>query len=85
MGGLGLQLGLNAVGNVGRDMRDYRQEGEIRETMTELQKSQMREQQLEQRLQALEQGQVLQQQQPMPMQQQQQQVLPPVAAAPALK
>jgi hypothetical protein len=57
MGGLGLSMGLNAVGNIGRDMQDYRQEGEIRDTRSELQQSQAREAAMEARLRQLEQGQ----------------------------
>jgi len=75
-GGLGLGLGLNAVGNIGNDIRDYRQEGEIQDTRLELEKSRIREAELESRLKALEQGQSgLQQQQNLQQIQQQQQNL----------
>jgi multidrug efflux pump subunit AcrA (membrane-fusion protein) len=53
---LGLSLGLNAVNQIGNDMRDYRQETEIRDTRAQLQSSQMRETELEARLRALEQA-----------------------------
>mmetsp|Transcript_55012 Transcript_55012/g.61460 ORF Transcript_55012/g.61460 Transcript_55012/m.61460 type:complete len:231 (+) Transcript_55012:38-730(+) len=57
MGGLGLSLGLNAVSNIGNDMRDYRQEREIQDTKGELQQSKMREAEMSARLNRLEQGQ----------------------------
>jgi len=57
MGGLGLSLGLNAVSNIGNDMRDYRQEREIQDTRGELQQSKMREAEMSARLNRLEQGQ----------------------------
>jgi len=57
MGGLGLGLGLNAVSNIGNDMRDYRQEREIQDTRSELRQSKMREAEMEARLNRLEQGQ----------------------------
>merc|ERR1711935_1147144 len=55
--GLGLGLGLNAVNQIGNDMRDYRQEREIRDTQTELSASRAREAQMEARLRQLEMGQ----------------------------
>jgi hypothetical protein len=51
---LGMSLGLNAMSNMGNDMRDYRQEGEIQRTKAELNESKMREAQMEQRLRQLE-------------------------------
>eukprot|EP00536_Pseudo-nitzschia_multiseries_P008639 jgi/Psemu1/287938/fgenesh1_pg.222_\ len=57
MPGLGLSLGLNAVGQIGNDMRDYRQEREIQDTRSELQASKMREAEMEARLRSLENGQ----------------------------
>jgi len=84
-GGLGLGLGLNAIGNVGRDMQDYRQEGEIRDTRVELEKSRMREADLESRLRQLEQGQSGLQQQQQFQQMQQQQAANAAAAAAVTK
>merc|ERR1719410_1132193 len=55
--GLGLSLGLNAVNQIGNDMRDYRQEREIRDTQAELNASRAREAQMEARLRQLEMGQ----------------------------
>merc|ERR1711865_986600 len=54
MGGLG--LGLNAIQNQGNQMRDYRQEGEIQDTKSELNMSKMREQEMENRIRSLEAG-----------------------------
>lgn len=54
--GLGLSLGLNAINQIGNDVRDYRQETEIRDTRAQLQSSQVREAELEARLRALEQA-----------------------------
>lgn len=54
MPGLGLGIGLNAMNQIGNDMRDYRQETEIRDTRSELQRSQMREAEMEARLRQLE-------------------------------
>merc|ERR1712232_1148608 len=74
MPGLGLSIGLNAMNQIGNDMRDYRQESEIRQTQAELQNSKMREAELEARLRQLEMAnqnqQFSQQQQQMMMQQQ---------------
>lgn len=88
MGGLGLGLGLNAVNQIGNDMRDYRQEREIQDTRSELNASRQREAQMEARLRSLEgQGQMNQQQmtqQQLQMQQQmflQQQAANAAAAA----
>ncbi len=50
----GLGLGLNAVSQIGNDMRDYRQESEIQQTKSALQDSKMREAQMEARLRQLE-------------------------------
>ncbi|CAJ1936509.1 unnamed protein product [Cylindrotheca closterium] len=79
MPGLGLSFGLNAMNQIGNDMRDYRQEGEIRDTRSELMRSQAREAEMEARLRQLEaqqQGQLsAQQQQQLMMQMQQQQML----------
>ena len=47
---------MNAINQIGNDMRDYRQETEIRDTRAALQSSQMREAELEARLRALEQA-----------------------------
>jgi len=88
MGGLGLGLGLNAVGQIGNDMRDYRQEREIQDTRSALNQSQAREAQMEARLRQLEsgQGQMTQQQlfqqQQMMLQQQQAANAAAAAAAP---
>jgi uncharacterized membrane protein len=71
MGGLGLGLGLNAVNNIGNDMRDYRQEREIQDTRSELNQSRQREAEMEARLRQLESGQgQMSQQQQLQMQQQ---------------
>ena len=82
MPGLGLSLGLNAMSNIGNDMRDYRQEREIQDTRSELTQSRAREAQMEARLNQLEsgQGQMNQQQQ---LQMQQQMFLQQQAAAAA--
>jgi len=88
MGGLGLGLGLNAVGQIGNNMRDYRQEQEIQDTRSALNQSQAREAQMEARLRQLEsgQGQMTQQQlfqqQQMMLQQQQAANAAAAAAAP---
>ena len=72
--GLGLSIGLNAMNQIGNDMRDYRQEAEIRDTRSELMRSQAREAEMEARLRQLEaqqNGQLsVQQQQQLMMQQQ---------------
>lgn len=72
--GLGLSIGLNAINQIGNDMRDYRQEAEIRDTRSELMRSQAREAEMEARLRMLEaqqNGQLsVQQQQQLMMQQQ---------------
>ncbi|KAL3923292.1 MAG: hypothetical protein SGILL_001739 [Bacillariaceae sp.] len=81
--GYGLGLGFNAINQIGNDMRDYRQEGEIRDARSQLEQARMREAELDARLRALENGQqpnqltqqqllMLQQQQLMQQQQQQQ-------------
>jgi len=64
---------LNAVNQIGNDMRDYRQESEIRSTQAELQSSRMREAEMEARLRQLEMqmGQTNQVNQQLMMQQQQ--------------
>jgi len=82
MGGLGLGLGLNAVNQIGNDMRDYRQEREIQDTRSQLNESRMRESEMEARLRQLEagQGQMSQQQQ---LQMQQQFLMQQQAAAAA--
>lgn len=72
--GLGLSIGLNAMNQIGNDMRDYRQEAEIRDTRSELMRSQAREAEMEARLRQLEaqqQGQMSAQQQQQLMMQQQ--------------
>jgi hypothetical protein len=84
--GLGLGLGLNAVNQIGNDMRDYRQEREIQDTRSALNESRMREAEMEARLRQLEtgQGQMTQQQQLQMQQQlliQQQQAANAAAAA----
>ena len=76
-------MGLNAINQIGNDMRDYRQENEIQSTRAQLQQSQMREAEMEARLRQLEsasqqQGGQLspqQQQQLLQLMQQQQQML----------
>jgi hypothetical protein len=82
--GYGLGLGLNAINQIGNDMRDYRQEGEIQDARSQLQQARMREAEMEARLRQLEmqQGQAnqLTQQQLMMLQQQQLQQQQPVAA-----
>merc|ERR1712238_631023 len=55
-GGFGLGLGLNAISNYGNQQRDYRQEGEIQDTKSELRQRQMRELEMENRIRSLEQG-----------------------------
>jgi hypothetical protein len=50
----GLSLGLNAIQNSGNANRDYRQEGEIRDTQNELERSKMREADMEARLRNME-------------------------------
>jgi len=55
-GGFGLGLGLNAINNYGNQQRDYRQEGEIQDTKSELRQSQTRELEMENRIRSLEQG-----------------------------
>jgi hypothetical protein len=52
--GLGFSMGLNAINQVGNDMRDYRQEGEIQNTRAQLEQSKMREAEMEARLRQLE-------------------------------
>jgi len=47
-------MGFGIAGEVGREMREYRQEGEIRESRTELQMAREREFQLEQRINQME-------------------------------
>ena len=72
--GLGLSIGLNAMNQIGNDMRDYRQEAEIRDTRNELMRSQAREAEMEARLRQLEaqqNGQLSAQQQQQLMMQQQ--------------
>lgn len=88
--GLGLSLGLNAVNQIGNDMRDYRQEREIQDTRAALNESRMREAEMEARLRQLESGQTgqltqqqLMQQQQMMYLQQQQAAAAAQAAAPA--
>ena len=61
----GLSLGLNAIQNSGNNNREYRQEGEIRDTKNELERSKMREADMEGRLRQME----MQQQQMLMMQQ----------------
>ena len=69
--GLGLGLGLNAVNQIGNDMRDYRQENEIRDARYQLEQSRSREAEMEARLRQLE----MQQNSNQFTQQQQQQLL----------
>jgi len=71
--GLGLGLTLGAMNSVGDGIREYRQEGEIRDTRSQLEQERMKSFELEQRLRNLE------------MQQGQMQRAPvaPVAPAPA--
>ena len=52
--GYGLGLGLNAINQIGNDMRDYRQEGEIRDARYQLEQARMREAELDARLRQLE-------------------------------
>jgi hypothetical protein len=52
--GLGFSMGLNAINQVGNDMRDYRQETEIQNTRAQLEQSKMREAEMEARLRQLE-------------------------------
>jgi hypothetical protein len=56
---------LNAISNAGNANRDYRQEGEIRNTQNELERSKMREADMEARLRQME----MQQQQMLMLQQ----------------
>jgi hypothetical protein len=53
-GGLGLGLGLNAVSGIGEGIREYRQEGEIRESRTKLEEARIKQAELEARLKQLE-------------------------------
>lgn len=80
----GLGIGLNSLNQIGNDIRDYRQEGEIQRTRAELANSQQREAEMEARLRVLELAQKnptmstediikLMQQQQLQLQQQQQQ------------
>eukprot|EP00535_Pseudo-nitzschia_heimii_P008516 CAMPEP_0197173510 /NCGR_PEP_ID=MMETSP1423-20130617/411_1 /TAXON_ID=476441 /ORGANISM="Pseudo-nitzschia heimii, Strain UNC1101" /LENGTH=201 /DNA_ID=CAMNT_0042622335 /DNA_START=145 /DNA_END=750 /DNA_ORIENTATION=+ len=78
--GLGLGLGLNAVNQIGNDMRDYRQEREIQDTRSELSASRAREAQMEARLRQLEAGQGTQQMTQQQLQMQQQMLLQQQAA-----
>ncbi|KAG7368747.1 hypothetical protein IV203_031490 [Nitzschia inconspicua] len=55
--GYGLGLGLNAINQIGNDIRDYRQENEIRDARVQLEQARIRETEMEARLRALEQGQ----------------------------
>jgi len=50
----GLGLGLNAIENVGREIREQGQERELRDNRAELQMAKMKEAELEQRLRMLE-------------------------------
>eukprot|EP00560_Eucampia_antarctica_P009177 CAMPEP_0197823672 /NCGR_PEP_ID=MMETSP1437-20131217/999_1 /TAXON_ID=49252 ORGANISM="Eucampia antarctica, Strain CCMP1452" /NCGR_SAMPLE_ID=MMETSP1437 /ASSEMBLY_ACC=CAM_ASM_001096 /LENGTH=220 /DNA_ID=CAMNT_0043422957 /DNA_START=49 /DNA_END=711 /DNA_ORIENTATION=- len=59
LGGVG--LGLNAVGAVGNEMRDYRQEGEIQKGRAELEVAKQREAELAARITQLEMNQRTQQ------------------------
>jgi len=84
MGGLGLGLGLNAVNQIGNDMRDNRQEREIQDTRSQLNESRSREAQMEARLRQLESGQgqgQMQMNQQQQLQFQQQMLLQQQAAA----
>lgn len=76
--GYGLGLGLNAINQIGNDMRDYRQEGEIRDARYQLEQARMREAELDARLRQLENG-----QQPNQLTQQQLLMLQQQQAAPA--
>ena len=58
---LGLSLGLNAVSQIGNDMRDYRQETEIQRTRAELDAAKLRESEMESRMRQLEMNQQMQQ------------------------
>ena len=49
-----MSLGLNAMSNMGNDMRDYSQEGEIQRTKADLESSKSRETEMETRLRNLE-------------------------------
>uniref|UniRef100_A0A7S0F7G3 Uncharacterized protein n=1 Tax=Craspedostauros australis TaxID=1486917 RepID=A0A7S0F7G3_9STRA len=69
MPGLGLSLGLNAVSQIGNDMRDARQQSEIRQTQSELMQSKAKEAELSARLSSLESNQQFAQQQQYAMQQ----------------
>lgn len=50
----GLSIGLNAINQIGNDMRDYRQETEIAQTRAQLQDARQREAEMEARLRQLE-------------------------------
>jgi uncharacterized membrane protein len=54
MGGFGMGYGLGAMGNIGNEIRDNRQESEIQQSRAELQQARMKEAELEGRLRALE-------------------------------
>ena len=53
-GFVGLSIGLNSINQIGNDIRDYRQEGEIQRTRVELENSRQREAEMEARLRQLE-------------------------------
>jgi hypothetical protein len=84
--GYGLGLGLNAINQIGNDMRDYRQENEIRDARYQLEQARMKEAELDARLRQLEnsnnnQAAQLTQQQLIMLQQQQQQLQQALPAA----
>jgi hypothetical protein len=79
-------LGLNAINQIGNDMRDYRQENEIRDARYQLEQARMKEAELDARLRQLEnsnnnQAAQLTQQQLIMLQQQQQQLQQALPAA----
>ncbi|KAL7566980.1 hypothetical protein ACA910_019910 [Epithemia clementina (nom. ined.)] len=61
LGGLGLGYAVGAMGNIGNEIRDIRQESEIQRSKIELEQSRMKEAELEARLRGLEAQQAAQQ------------------------
>eukprot|EP00522_Entomoneis_paludosa_P006032 CAMPEP_0172440682 /NCGR_PEP_ID=MMETSP1065-20121228/1315_1 /TAXON_ID=265537 /ORGANISM="Amphiprora paludosa, Strain CCMP125" /LENGTH=200 /DNA_ID=CAMNT_0013189653 /DNA_START=70 /DNA_END=672 /DNA_ORIENTATION=+ len=54
LGGLATGYALGSMGNIGNDMRDYRQEREIQDSRYQLEQARLKEAELEGRLRALE-------------------------------
>eukprot|EP00555_Chaetoceros_dichaeta_P002552 CAMPEP_0198249560 /NCGR_PEP_ID=MMETSP1447-20131203/1054_1 /TAXON_ID=420782 /ORGANISM="Chaetoceros dichaeta, Strain CCMP1751" /LENGTH=244 /DNA_ID=CAMNT_0043934231 /DNA_START=111 /DNA_END=845 /DNA_ORIENTATION=+ len=84
LGGMGLGYGLGAASNIGNQMTDNRQEGEIQNSRIELEQAKFKAAQLEARLEQLEKGSAGGQTQALPPVQALQQVAPVQAQPPAL-